>query len=107
MKRLNEVADLIREAGAVVEIASIDATDAEKMKQYIQEKDKEYKVGCALLLSPWLDLVIAGVGLVAPANACEMSLGEVVLISAGFLLVVRLHHQRQHSYVQKCSASHY
>ena len=42
MKRLNEVADLIREAGAV----------AEKMKQYIQEKDKEYKVGCALLLSP-------------------------------------------------------
>lgn len=51
MKRLNEVADLIREAGAVVEIASIDATDAEKMKQYIQEKDREYKVRRALLLS--------------------------------------------------------
>ena len=46
MKRLNEIAGAIREAGATVEVASIDACDEQKMKEYIQEKDKEYKV-CA------------------------------------------------------------
>lgn len=44
MKRLNEVADAIREAGATVEVASIDACDEQSMKKFIQEKDKEYKV---------------------------------------------------------------
>lgn len=44
MKRLNEVADAIREAGATVEVASIDACDEQKMKEFIQEKDREYEV---------------------------------------------------------------
>lgn len=44
VKRLNEVADLIRKAGATVEVASIDACDEQKMKDYIQEKDREFKV---------------------------------------------------------------
>ena len=44
VKRLNEVADAIRKAGATVEVASIDACDEQKMKDYIQEKDREYKV---------------------------------------------------------------
>ncbi|KAK8827169.1 short-chain dehydrogenase/reductase family protein [Blastocystis sp. ATCC 50177/Nand II] len=67
VKRLNEVADAIRKAGATVEVASIDACDEQKMKDYIQEKDREYK----------LDLVIAGVGAVAPANANDMELSEL------------------------------
>lgn len=77
VKRLNEVADAIREAGATVEVASIDACDEQSMKKFIQEKDKEYKVWDLGHCNVQLDLLIAGVGAVAPANANDMELSDV------------------------------
>ena len=44
MDRLNATAEIIRSKGATVFVASIDATNKEKMKQYIQEQDRKYKV---------------------------------------------------------------
>ena len=43
-ERLNQVAQLAREKGATVNVASIDATDDKKMREYIQEQDKKYTV---------------------------------------------------------------
>ena len=55
MDRLNVTAEIIRSKGATVFVASIDATNKEKMKQYIQEQDRKYKVSvlCCFYLS-WI-----------------------------------------------------
>lgn len=55
MDRLNATAEIIRSKGATVCVASIDATNKEKMKQYIQEQDRKYKVSvlCCFYLS-WI-----------------------------------------------------
>ena len=44
VERLNATAEIIRAKGATVFVASIDATDEEKMRKYIQEQDAKYKV---------------------------------------------------------------
>lgn len=44
VERLNATAEIIRSKGATVFVASIDATDEEKMRKYIQEQDAKYKV---------------------------------------------------------------
>ena len=42
--RLNAVAEVVRENGAEVVTASIDATDSEKMKTFIQQQDATHPV---------------------------------------------------------------
>ena len=44
MDRLNATAEIIRSKGATFLVSSIDATDEEKMRKYIQEQDAKYKV---------------------------------------------------------------
>ena len=44
MDRLNAVAEVVRENGAEVVTASIDATDSEKMKTFIQQHDATHPV---------------------------------------------------------------
>lgn len=42
--RLNQVAELAKEKGAVVDTASIDATNEEELSEYILRQDKEAPV---------------------------------------------------------------
>ena len=62
MDRLNATAEIIRSKGATVFVASIDATNKEKMKQYIQEQDRKYKVSAlCCFYSSWILLLLVWV----------------------------------------------
>lgn len=75
--RLNQVAELAKEKGAVVDTASIDATNEEELSEYILRQDKEAPVRKWYSDDSQLDLIIAGVGVVTPPGASSMSLGKV------------------------------
>lgn len=51
MNRLNAVAEVVRENGAEVVTASIDATDSEKMSTFIQQQDSIHPARIACILS--------------------------------------------------------
>ena len=66
---------MAREKGATVTIASIDAVDASKMREFIQKQDDSRPI----------DLVVAAAGFITPPNPASYSLPDVanVVIADG------------------------
>ena len=87
MDRLKEVEKESIKRGATVFIQSMDVSDAEKMKSFIQEQDRLHPVIICWRYDVQIDLIIAGVGVVTPANNASMSLGELYdfIISANII----------------------
>ena len=61
---------MAREKGATVTIASIDAVDASKMREFIQKQDDSRPI----------DLVVAAAGFITPPNPASYSLTDVVMV---------------------------
>ena len=61
---------MAREKGATVTIASIDAVDASKMREFIQKQDDSRPI----------DLVVAAAGFITPPNAASYSLPDVAMV---------------------------
>ena len=69
-ERLEVVGKMAREKGATVTIASIDAVDASKMREFIQKQDDSRPI----------DLVVAAAGFITPPNPASYSLPDVVIM---------------------------
>ena len=61
---------MAREKGATVTIASIDAVDASKMREFIQKQDDSRSI----------DLVVAAAVFITPPNAASYSLPDVAMV---------------------------
>ena len=83
MERLNAVGKMIQQKGATVTMASIDALDAAKLREFIQKQDDE---------SP-IDLVVATAGFITPPNASSYALSDVFLSSPYSIAANRNHPQ--------------
>lgn len=69
MERLNAVGKTVQQKGATVTMASIDALDAAKLREFIQKQDDEAPI----------DLVVAAAGFITPPNASSYALSDVFI----------------------------
>ena len=66
---MEAVGKMAEEKGATVTIASIDAVDAPKLRDFIQKQDDSMPI----------DLVVAAAGFITPPNAASYSLPDVAV----------------------------